>query len=215
MKKMLLCSALLGSLVLGGGEVSAVDPTSEGKATLETLATDAPAITPENPDPTNPNGTGQTGLLTIDAVPKFDFQGTGLKGTFADVAPENHTRNAQVTDRRGTGAGWELGLKISAFKTTEGVALKGAKITIPVLINAGKENESIAPSQVNEVNGLIDPVAGLDASGMVTALKDEGYGTWIAKFENAKLDVADGNAKGEYFSTFTWSLGSAPVGEGE
>lgn len=215
MKKLLLCSALLSSLVLGAMEAVAVAPVSEGKATLNTLGEDAAAVTPENPDPSNPDGTGQTGLLTIDAVPNFDFQGTGLKGSFIDKVPEGHTRNAQVSDRRGTGIGWELGLKIDAFKTNEGVPLKGAKLLLPISVIPGNENESKAPATVARVEGVIDPVNGLAAGGIVTAGQDEGYGTWLAMFEDARLKIADGNAKGTYTSVFTWSLGAAPVGEVE
>lgn len=216
MKKIILSSVLLSALVLGSVPAMAENTTSEGKATLSALTEgEAGSVTPEDPDPGHTGGTGQTGLLTIDAVPYFDFQGTGLKGTFNDVVPEGHTRNAQVTDRRGTGAGWELGLKIDAFKNAEGVALKGAKITLPVSIAAGKENESAVPSTISSVDGLIDPINGLDAGGIVTAATQEGYGTWLTKFVNSSLEVADGNAQGSYTSVFTWSLGATPVGEGE
>lgn len=216
MKKIILASILLSSTVFLGTQAVAADTNSEGKATLTALEEgEAGAVMPEDPDTSYPSGTGQTGLLTIDAVPYFNFQGTGLVGTFTDVVPEGHTRNTQVSDRRGTGAGWQLGLKIDAFKTSEGVALKGAKLTIPVSVVAGKNNESAIPSTITPVDGLIDPVNGLDAGGIVTALTDEGFGTWLTKFENATLKVADGNANGSYTSVFTWSLGAAPVGEGE
>lgn len=213
MKKIVLSLLLLSVTVLGGGQVFAQDTTSQGKATLTDLGDNAEAVLPEDPDPSYPGGTGQTGLLTIDGVPYFDFQGTGLKGKFTDVVPEGHVRNTQVSDRRGTGAGWELGLKIAGFKTGEGVTLKGATLSIPVAVAAGKENESKAPSTIKAVNGLVDPVNGLDAGSIVAAATDEGLGTWLTNFENVSLTVADGNAKGSYTSVFTWSLGATPAGE--
>jgi hypothetical protein len=219
MKKIVLFSAFLGAFALIGKEALAVTPeTSEGTATLQPLdpGTTNP-VTPQDPDPENPTGTGQTGLLTLDAVPSFDFQGEGLAGTFTDTLTQAQTasgyvKNAQVTDRRGTGAGWALSLNISAFQNG-GVALKGVNLQMPVTIAAGTDNTSTAPAIVNSISGVVDPTSGLDAGTIVAAGTGEGYGTWIAKFANASLSIADGNAAGAYKSTFTWTLSDIPTGE--
>lgn len=219
MKKLVLFSTVLGAFVFGSKEVFAVTPaTSEGTATLQTLdESEAGTVSPQITDPENPTGTGQTGLLTLDAVPTFDFQGTGLAGTFTDTLTQaqsdaSYVRNAQITDRRGTGAGWSLGLNISGFKNAE-VPLNGVSITIPVDVAAGLDNTSTAPSVVNAVSGVVDPVNGLDAGTIVAANVGEGYGTWLAKFSGASLEIADGNAAGSYKSTFTWTVSTTPIGE--
>lgn len=219
MKKLVLFSTVLGAFVFGSKEVFAVAPaTSEGTATLQTLdESEAGTVPPQITDPENPTGTGQTGLLTLDAVPTFDFQGTGLAGTFTDTLTQaqsdaSYVRNAQITDRRGTGAGWSLGLNISGFKNAE-VPLNGVSITIPVDVAAGLDNTSTAPSVVNAVSGVVDPVNGLDAGTIVAANVGEGYGTWLAKFSGASLEIADGNAAGSYKSTFTWTVSTTPIGE--
>ena len=121
-------------------------------------------------------------------------------------------KNAQITDRRGTGAGWNLSLNISSFKSAD-VALKGVNITIPVSLEAGTDNTSVAPSIVKSISGIVDPVSGFDVGTVMSAHVGEGYGTWISKFSGASLNIADGNSAGSYKSTFTWTIAQVPIGE--
>ncbi|MFG5536749.1 WxL domain-containing protein, partial [Enterococcus faecalis] len=86
-----------------------------------------------------------------------------------------------------TGAGWNLSLNISSFKSAD-VALKGVNITIPVSLEAGTDNTSAAPSIVKSISGIVDPVSGFDAGTVVSANVGEGYGTWISKFSGASLN---------------------------
>ncbi|MBO0470288.1 WxL domain-containing protein [Enterococcus sp. DIV0242_7C1] len=219
MKKMILTSLLISCVFVGSEQVMAVESvTTEGTATLEALEEgEAGSVAPILPDPDNSGGTGQTGLLTIDAVPQFDFKGEGLSGTFTDTltasqSAANYTRNAQVTDRRGTGEGWSLGLNISPFKSN-GTALRGMTMSIPVSVSPVNGNASNAPSIVNNIQGIVDTTNGLDAGPIVVAESGEGLGTWVTEFQNAEVTISDGNVAGAYHSTFTWSLSALPVGE--
>ncbi|MEI5994366.1 WxL domain-containing protein [Candidatus Enterococcus mansonii] len=219
MKKIILPLLFLGCAFLGNQQVMAADSVmTEGVATLEALdEEEAGVVGPIMPDPDNPGGTGQTGLLTIDAVPQFNFKGTGLSGIFTDTLTNsqiaaNYVRNAQVTDRRGTAEGWSLGLNISPFKSN-GTALKGMTLTIPVSVVPVDGNTSAEPSLVNNIQGIVDTTSGLDAGPIVVAEQGEGLGTWLTEFQVAEAVISDGNAAGAYTSTFTWSLSALPIGE--
>lgn len=232
MKKVVLLSLLsVGVVSMGGLAVNAEvteggqTATSKGTATLTALNEgEAGAVDPEivNPEPENPGEggpTGQTGLLTIDNVPKFDFQGTGLSGDFVDTLTPAQTeagyvKNVQVSDRRGTEAGWSLGLDITPFKSDE-VTLKGAKLSLPIVAEKGSNN--ISEKDITEIsieNKVIHQTDGLTQVDLLKADQGTGAGTWLGKIADAKLTIADGNIAGTYTSTFTWSLAALPTDTG-
>lgn len=156
--------------------------------------------------------TNQKGNLTIDAVSNFDF-GTKkidkVTSTYDAVLPEDEVLGAQVTDVRGTGAGWNLTAKISAFENAGKTrVLKGAEVTIPT----GK----VSTNSVDEKNPAI--AAGLilndQPATVFSAQVDSGMGTWANEFEGlgekVQLKVPTGNYVDTYTAEITWSLADAP-----
>ncbi|MGX7029771.1 WxL domain-containing protein [Vagococcus zengguangii] len=212
MKKTVLCSVLLfGSFGFLANNVKAEDASNTGSVMLNAPETTNP-VEPEIP---GGGGTGQTGPLTIDQVPSFEFASDEkqLEGTFKDTPVEGIKKNVQVTDRRGTSAGWTLGVTISPFVDANQKALRGADINIPIALQAGEDNQSDKPGIIKSaITGVINTENGLTASDVITADEGQGAGTWIALMENAALNVKPGNTAGTYTSTFVWTLGELPAG---
>lgn len=95
--------------------------------------------TPTDPtDPDDKPGTGNTGLLTLDAVPSLDFghgsidkadkafdlvsvNGKGVTDDAGDTGKNSKTADVQVTDKRATGEGWTVFVQygtVAADRTT-------------------------------------------------------------------------------------------------
>ncbi|MBM7689049.1 hypothetical protein BCR24_09540 [Enterococcus ureilyticus] len=163
-------------------------------------------IVPINP-PTN-----QKGNLTIDAVSNFDFGKKKIDkvtSTYDAVVAEGEVLGAQVTDVRGTGAGWNLTAKISTFENAEKTrVLKGAEVTIPT----GK----VSTNSVDDTKPAI--ASGLtlneEPATIFSAAVDNGMGTWANEFEGlgekVQLKVPTGNYADTYTAEITWSLADAP-----
>ncbi|MBP2097276.1 WxL domain-containing protein [Enterococcus rivorum] len=208
MKKTIIGFTLLSALLVSGSQsVFAVESTSKGNILLTTDETATPPVEPgEEPD--DGTTTGMTGSLTIDYVPNFNFvqaQG-GLSGTFSDTK----TKNVQVTDKRGTGSGWNLDVSITPFKDSDKV-IKGATITLPGTAEKGNQvNTSEAITTQENSNIMVNSDVSTPIN-IAMAGKNEGMGTWLVKFQNASMDIPEGNVLGNYSSTFTWTLSSTPI----
>lgn len=208
MKKTIIGFTLFSTLLLAGGQRAlAVDSSSTGNVLLTTDETATPPVEPgEQPD--DGTTTGMTGTLTIDYVPNFAFvqANGGLSGTFSDAK----TKNVQVTDKRGTGAGWDLAVAITPFKDSDKV-IKGATITLPGTAEKGNQaNTSAAITAQTNSNVMVNSDVATPVN-IATAATNEGLGTWLVKFQNASMDIPEGNVAGNYSSTFTWTLSSTPV----
>lgn len=213
----LVCTSalLLGAIALS--ETSFADVTYPQSAKTEGIVnfkdsdgTQTP-VDPTNPDPgevapTPPNGT--TGLLRLDQVPNLDFGTIEIKGQEVK-APASYVKlnnlegellyfvpaYFQVTDERGTNAGWTVTTGLSAFKamdkTTGEVAadieiLKGASITFnngQLMNHSGLNDQEIAALSP-EVNNGITLVAeeGAPSQTMLSAKADKGMGVWTESF---------------------------------
>lgn len=179
---------------------------------------------PDNPnppspvDPTDPDnpGTGHVGPLTINYASNIKFGEQKISGRDITYNGLNANPFIQVTDIRGTGAGWNLTAKSTGFANADGKkVLKGAELSFKNgQIKAGsKNNISVAPVASNIVfnNAASQPV--------MNAKKDGGKGTWLNVWsgtdqsnENVQLKVLAGTAEAdtEYTSTITWELADAP-----
>lgn len=156
--------------------------------------------------------TGQKGNLTIDAVSNFNFGTKKIdKATqvYNAVLEGGESLGAQVTDVRGTGAGWNLTATISAFENKAKTrVLKGAEVTIPVGL--------VSTNSVDESKLAIAEGVTLNASPKTVfhATADNGMGTWANEFEglgeNVQLKVPTGNYADTYTAEITWALADAP-----
>ena len=186
-------------------ETKPVDPTDPSKPLDPNKPTD-PA------DPSNP-GTGNAGPLSIDYVSNIHFGTQKIQDTPYSVTNEN--AHIQVTDKRGTGAGWQASAAISDFKGTKDgkdVTLNGAQLA---LNNGGitttPNNAATAPTTEKAIT------LGAKNTPVMTAAAGTGQGTWIdlfAKPSDITLTVPAGNIVSDvqYNATITWTLGDTPQG---
>ena len=235
-------TVLLTAISFGGSSVLADDATDGAKMHSKVTITYVRDESPTNPvDPTDPNTDNPVtptdpddhekptnGPLSIDYVSKLYFgeqKTTGSEMTyFADL---DHMKDStgkdidrpnfvQVTDKRGSNAGWNLTVtQDSQFKNGDneltGATLKLANATLSTA-NDGTA-PSAAPSTVELTVGTAVPVMSAKAS--------EGTGTWIDRFgkdeEEGKTSVSltvPGDTKkvqGEYATSLTWTLTDTPA----
>lgn len=235
-------TVLLTAISFGGSSVLADDATDGAKMHSKVTITYVRDESPTNPvDPTDPNTDNPVtptdpddhekptnGPLSIDYVSNLYFgeqKTTGSEMTyFADL---DHMKDStgkdidrpnfvQVTDKRGSNAGWNLTVtQDSQFKNGDneltGATLKLANATLSTA-NDGTA-PSAAPSTVELTVGTAVPVMSAKAS--------EGTGTWIDRFgkdeEEGKTSVSltvPGDTKkvqGEYATSLTWTLTDTPA----
>lgn len=213
-------SAAVGDSTTSKNSVNFVAGGSEGEEPIGPLD-------PTNPDNPNPNtpidpmdpdnpGTGHVGPLTINYASNIKFGEQKISGKDITYNGLNADPFIQVTDIRGTGAGWNLSAKSTGFANSDGKkVLKGAELSFKGgQVKAGsKNNISAAPvaSSIVFNNAASQPV--------MNAKKEAGKGTWLNVWsgtdqsnENVQLKVLAGTAEAdtEYTSTITWELADAP-----
>lgn len=225
---------------------------SNGKVGFEANKSTKPVepINPTDPtkppvkpiDPTNPNGPnpGTPGPLSIDFASSLDF---GLNEISADdvtyfAKPQKYgggvadTSNyVQVTDRRGTNAGWTLTVKQDGqFKNdkTQNKELTGTTISLA----EGKIATPTTNAKVPSTYAVTLDPSGKTASKVVSAKLTEGSGTYASSFGNLEetvINKADKETKEirntgvklfvpgstpkdavEYTTKLTWTLTDAP-----
>ncbi|MGY3713876.1 WxL domain-containing protein [Lactococcus petauri] len=133
----------------------------------------------------------------------------------------------QVSDKRGTNAGWKLQVQQGTqFTTGQGESakeLKGAeiKITNPI-VKTTPDNQATAPTANSEITLIpgADGAAGA-AQDVMTAQQDQGMGTWLDGFGNESngdksisLSVPGVSEKvkdGKYTTDLTWVLTDTPA----
>lgn len=107
-----------------------------------------------------------------------------------------YTPGYSVTDRRGTGAGWNLTLTLGDF-VEQNVAsddtehtLKGAQLSFPEITpNTTKDaSHSVAPTSFAKTFD-----AGGTAKVLMSAAKDQGMGLWEARYNSRALELSDGS----------------------
>lgn len=189
-------------------------------------------VTPIDPiDPTTPVDPGTSGPLSLDYASSLNFgkqKITSSDKTYFAASQKIKDKDGnvtekpnyvQLTDNRGTLAGWGLSVKQEGqFKTDSGKTLTGAKITF---MNGQKESisESVAPSTVTTEFDLTADGTGAK-SNVFAAKKDEGAGTWIYRFgdesnhaTSIKLDVPGKTTKvkdSAYKTKIVWTLSDVP-----
>lgn len=168
-------------------------------------------IDPDDPD--NP-GTGNEGPLTIDYISNIQFGKKEIKSGDTVYNSQNENPFVQVTDKRGTGEGWELMAQTSGFKTSAGKQLKGAELTFANGEIKTRPGNVSNPAVAHDVTFENE-----DAKLFMSADKDAGRGTWIDVFsgehgnnDKIKLKVLEGSADAnvEYTAKINWTLSNAP-----
>lgn len=162
-------------------------------------------------DPIDPIDPPMTGPLTLDAASNFNFGSIKLgegDGVYTAIKDDKSVLGIQVTDSRGTGAGWNVDVSMTDFTGQGTNILKGATLTIP--------NGSVNTTSADKVKAPITKEVKLNASpiSIFTATKDNGMGTWTDLFEGkdkkVTLNVPEGNYVDKYTAKITWSLQNAP-----
>lgn len=168
-----------------------IDP--EGGATEPPTNPDQPGeiITPES----SPGGaTGDGGPLSLDFAPNLDFdirdistkdatyfakvqKGTNEAGESVDIP-----NFAQVSDKRGTGAGWNLSVtQKGQLVTGKGKELKGAEIFLahPVIMSSIAD-QTLSPDITYQGTALFGSEEAL--TPLMSADEDKGMGQFQIKF---------------------------------
>ncbi|GGI12723.1 WxL domain-containing protein [Gottfriedia solisilvae] len=198
------------------GEESA----GSSKAAITFTAGSGP-VEPSNPtNPTNPlfpGGptdptdvpTGNTGPLTLDYVSSVEFGSHEISNTTVAYSATSKKPFIQVSDRRGTGAGWSVIAKASKFTNGTIETLPGAVLSFKnATVNSIGTGNS--PSAVQTVALSTD---GSTASSVVSASTGTGLGTWLTSWLGINPDVKDGELNNNV--TLTIPAGSATVGNHE
>ncbi|MFJ8518034.1 WxL domain-containing protein [Lysinibacillus xylanilyticus] len=187
-----------------------------------------------DPGPTLPGGEvpeeGTPGPLSIDYASSLNFGTQKITSTdqFYKAAPQQFSNRTkpegpnyvQVTDGRGSDAGWTLQVKQeSQFKSTKDKVLTGAEIRF----TNGQVNTASAspkPSIVKPSFALTIKEDGTGAAQTIMSAKtDEGSGTYVLAFgdddkagDSIELFVPGSTTKyaDKYATSITWTLTDVP-----
>ncbi|ELB61621.1 hypothetical protein OKS_03414 [Enterococcus faecium EnGen0047] len=219
MKKTILATLLISTTILAGTVAVHADDLS-GKSTAKIGLTkqdpDNPVgpIDPIDPDDNPPSNdpTGNTGDLRIDYISNIDFGTQTISGkteTYIAEKPASLTES-QVSDLRGTDAGWHLQVNYDTEKpgfTSEDKTLSGAELTLPSGTAKSVADNKATPPATSEV------VVNDAAQNIMTAAANTGLGTWADEMDtaNVSLKVPSGNLVGDYTATLVWTLSDAPA----
>ena len=219
MKKTILAAALISTTLLAGTlavHADGLNGKSTAKIGLTAQDPDHPVgpIDPIDPDDNPPSNdpTGNTGDLRIDYMSKIDFGKQTISGKTETYTAEKPalTTEVQVSDLRGTGAGWNLQVSYDTEKpgfTSEDKTLSGAELTLPSGTAKSVADNKATPPATSEV------VVNDAAQNIMTAAANTGLGTWADEMDtaNVSLKVPSGNLVGDYTATLVWTLSDAPA----
>ncbi|EAE7685630.1 WxL domain-containing protein [Listeria monocytogenes] len=232
-KKTLIVGLIgISSVTLFAPSAFAVTSEGDSKATVKFKAGTGVVnpVDPENPtkpigplDPSNPTdpGTGNTGSLTLDYVSSVNFGEHEVSSTEQSYSSTSRKPFIQISDRRGTGAGWKVTATATAFQNEDGAAsLSGATLSFKNGETASASATATTPTAAQTVEL---PTDGTSIVSVVSAKSSEGMGTWINRWfgatpndtaslnDNVKLTIPAGSATlGDHEATITWTLSDAP-----
>lgn len=243
MAGVVLASGLsIASLSSEGVSAATTSVNTTGNVTFKEDNTPVAPMDPTNPnkpvDPTNPV-TPTNGPLSIDYASSFNFGEQKIsakdetyyasfdtvKNTGGGVV--NKPNWVQVTDKRGTNAGWKLQVQQGVqFSTTQnGISkeLKGAQIKIKNgTVATTTDNKATAPTASTEVTLIpgTSSQAGA-AQDVMTAQSNQGMGTWVDAFgssttgdKSISLSIPGISEKvkdAKYTTQLTWLLNDTPA----
>ena len=226
----LLTAGLAVSMIVNTNTVDAVG-TDSSNATVEfTAPTDTvDPVDPENPEnpnteitPEDGNNTAQVGPLSLDYISNIDFGSHDISTSSETHATTTSEPYIQVTDRRGTGEGWNVQAVANSFISDGENTLPGSTISF---LNGGTNSTSTTAAPV--LNPNIELSTGGDAVNVVTAAAREvdgpissaqGLGTWVASWltsyapdSEVSLDIPEAAASpGTHTAVIDWILTAGP-----
>lgn len=209
--------------------------TTKSKIILKQDTSGETPVDPLNPGETiKPEKPGTQGPLSIDIATDFEFElgKVSTKDAIYKANPALLTSKAdeeverphyvQITDKRGGQKGWTLSLtQDGQFQTADEKTLEGAQIKI-------KNIETVStPGTAANSPSFAPSIVELDASGASTkpilgANKDEGGGTWIARFgdletmaDSVELHIPGVSVQeaDSYTTDLIWSISDIPANE--
>lgn len=195
--------------------------TADGQQSTATITFEAnnnitPPVNPDNPgEGSGESGTDMLGPLSIDYISELAF-GEGLSISSLQQIYNTTTvkPHIQVTDNRGTGAGWKVTAKMGSFRKDGADTLNGSYITLlngsPISVNMTLAPPVAEQSVVLRTDNVSAPV--------ISAQAGAGMGTWVNRWYPATgdntyvtLTVPGGTATtGAHTATITWELTNAP-----
>lgn len=247
MKKIVVSSALiLATSLLSLSSVQAAEKTYPSEGIVEFKASESitPPVDPTDPtkpikpvdptDPLKPIEPGTQGPLSIDFASPLNFgrneitnkdvtyYADALTGEGGEIVPNY----VQISDNRGTSAGWTLSVKQNGQftnKETKHKTLTGAEIVFEKGIAVTSMEDVTAPTTYKmtlDPDGAISPV--------MSAKADEGEGLWMSVFGSVE-DVTEGTETvkknkaislsipgktpkdaAKYTTSLTWTLSDVP-----
>lgn len=249
----LICTSTVALTLVGTGTTAlAVEGSADYKSNgaVEFIPNTDPTnpVDPENPDPTNPvepidptnpegPNPGTPGPLGIDYASSLDFGQNkitnkdelyyaGAQGFSAGIEGEYRGNYVQVSDNRGTSAGWTLSLKQEGQFASETAAkykeLAGAQITFSSAMASSNVIGVTAPS-VKDFSLVPD-----ESIVVMSAAPGAGDGTWVDLFGKAEMMTIDGKdvqknkaislavpgktpkEATKYVTELTWTLSDVP-----
>jgi len=237
--KTLLLSGALGLVTMpmvAGAETTDVGNGSGSTNVTATFEKSTQVVNPVNPDKpgtTDASGDGANGaaaggdLSLIYVTNQLDFGSHEIDvandqvyaANYSDAKDATKSANVsklwnnhaviEVSDVRGTNAGWNLTVSGSPLKGVDGSTLKGATLALPTgsLTNTGSDSNGTAAVAV--ANALDTSAAQVLAAG-----KDTGAGITVDQLDpsNIKLTVPANQAKAQgYTTSLTWNLSDTPA----
>lgn len=157
------------------------------------------------------------GALTLDSVSSIAFGSHDIERGEGVYHSETLDPSLQVTDLRGTGAGWKVTAEMTGFTDDEGdTSLMGSTIDIT---NGSVDSDSMSPAPEPASSIHLEPNLVAD---VITAPVDTGRGEWVTSWQpsgegedgennNIVLTVPEGSATaGNHTATITWTLNDTP-----
>lgn len=210
---------LVGTIILGGVlgcslpiTVLAEDTTSE--ATVQFIANDGVTDPIEGGSNGGTTATGNSGTLRIDGLPNFDFSKHQVGQGTMKHNNTNTNSNLQVTDGRGTLAGWTVSVTKTPLTSSNDSNTATLNETL-TLATGNVKNSTKTSVNLKGTNNIGTVVVNDAAQTIFAAEQNEGGGTYYENFDgdSATLSFNTDNAKvGTYTSTLTWTLASTVEG---
>lgn len=240
--KQLLGLALVSSILFLQGPAALAATANEAKSEADITFKDHDESTdpkdPLKPDPDidwEPEDekeiTGNKGNLTIDYISNFHFGAVKMSGNAKSFFAENTVNKDQVTkrpnfvqvsDHRGTGAGWTLTVKQDTpFAVADGSAkIEGTTLSLLNGYVNSVNNTGVDVRPVANQSIVLKPgEAAVKVSG-AAADGTKGMGSWTTAFgdseeaglKSVKLSIPANTKieKKEYATSLTWTLSDDP-----
>lgn len=168
-------------------------------------------------DPGN-QGTGSQGHLTLDYISNLKFKQQGLTDNFITATATDPQAVVQISDRRGTGTGWNLMLKPGALVgQTDGSSLTAATLSLGYAYFLASGTNFSRPPRVMASSGLPLGSYSLIARAQNQPGDRQGMGTWLLRLNTRPsnpmtLSVLASSVSRQqtYRGTLDWLLTDTP-----